>query len=177
MKFVKYENFWWEYDETTPKNNAKLINLVGGYNTGNDITNCEIVEADGFECLDWSNTEILNKNSRYGWLDRNGKFYGCDYRHHDMQANYIHKKSRRELERFGWILIGKNFYEETGKLIAMFYGDYKEGVMPTDAQLEYLSRRSDVDSSFVIYAYKNGNFEKARIYEQKEKNQSDGKSL
>ena len=99
MKYVKYKNFWWEYDESTPKNKAKLINLVGGYNTGNDITNCEIVEAKSFEDLNWYGTTIYDDKYPYGWLDRNGKFYGCDFKEHSLQAELVHHSDRRKLEK------------------------------------------------------------------------------
>lgn len=165
MKFVKYNNFWWEYDDRTPKNKAKIINLVGGYNTGNDISNCEIVEAESFEDLDWNGTDILNDKYTTGWLDRHGKFYGCEYHSHSLQAELVHHSSRRELEKKGWIHIGQDMFY--GKQLAQYFGDYENGVIPTDAQMLYLARHKNIDAGYVLYAYDNGNREKARIYEQK----------
>ena len=66
MKFAKYNNFWWRYDDKTPMNDAKLINLVGGYSTGYDITNCEIAEADSFEDLDWQGTDVYDNKYNMG---------------------------------------------------------------------------------------------------------------
>ena len=166
MKFVKYDNYWWEYDDKTPLEYATVYNMYGGKMTECDLTKCEIVEAKDFEYLDWTNTDLLNNQSKFGWVDRNGKFYGCNFEHHGLQAKLVHRSSRRELEKLGWIIIGKNFFEETDKLIATFWGKYKEGIMPTDAQMLYLSTRPDVESYNVMKAYMDGNREKARIYEQ-----------
>ena len=164
MYFVKYNNFWWRYDESTPKNKAKLINLVGGYNTGNDITNCKIVEAKSFGDLDWFGTSVYDDKYPYGWLDRNGNFYGCDYREHSLQAELVHHSSRIQLEKLGWIHIGK--LEGYDKYLAQYFGDYQNGVLPTDAQLIFLAHHKSIDAGYVLLAYENGNREKARIYEE-----------
>ena len=166
MKFVLYENFWWMYDEKTPKKCATLINIYGGINTKNDITNLKIVEAKSFDELDWYGTDVYSDKYKYGWLDRNGKFYGCSYESHDLQAKFVHHSSRRELEKMGWIHISKDMAEDTGKFVAHFFGDYENGIMPTDAQMFYLSKHKDIDCEYVMFKYMNGNREKAKQYEK-----------
>lgn len=156
MKFVKFNNFWWEYDESTPKNCATLLNLVGGHHSGNNITNCQIVEANGFEFLDWSGTSVLNNNSKYGWLDTEGNFYGCDYEDHDIQAELVHHSSRRELEKKGWIHISVDMMHHTGKAMAYFCGNLNEGVLPTEKQLFYLVNHKEIDSNQVFCEYEKG---------------------
>ena len=164
MKFAKYENFWWQWDDNTPKESACLYNMFGGKSSNCDIRNCQIVDAEDFDKLNWAGTSIFN-NSRYGWLDREGKFYGCDYRHHDLQAKLVHGSSRAKLEKLGWVIIVKMPLEETGKLLALYHtGD--DSIIPTGKQLEYLSNRNDVDCSLVIRAFEYGNKEKSRLYEQ-----------
>ena len=175
-KFVKFDDFWWEYDDSTPKEKAKLINMVGGYNTGNDITNCEIVEANDFDNLDWYGTTVYDNNYKYGWIDREGNFYGCDYREHGLQAELVHHSTRIKLERAGWIHISKDMMSDTGKTMANFCGDYENGIMPTDAQVLYLSKHSEIENWQVMYCYTNGNKEKARIYEHKLKEQQEKQS-
>ena len=165
MKFVKYDNFWWRYVEKTPINNAKIINLVGGNNTGVDLTDCEIAEADSFEDLNWKGTDIYNDKYKSGWLDRKGNFYGCEYHSHNLQAQLVHHSSRRELEKKGWVHIGQDMFY--GKIVAQYFGDFENGVMPTDAQMMYLAKHSNIEASWVLRAYESGNREKARIYEQK----------
>lgn len=162
--YVKFYDFWWEYDVKTPKEEATLINLVGGRNSGVDITKCKIVKANDFEELDWNNTKVLDSKYKYGWLDRQGIFYGCDYYCHDMQAQLVHHSTRRQLEKLGWIHISKDMLSH--QLKAQFFGDYKNGIMPTDAQMMYLCRHRDIQSDYVMFAYENGNRVKARIYEQ-----------
>lgn len=163
MKFVKFDNIWWIYDETTPPNNATVSNLIGGRFTNKDISNLQIVEALDYSHLNWLNTIVLDNSKKYGWLDRNGIFYGCDYVLHDIQAHFIHKSTRETLEQLGWVHISKNLGGET---IARYCADYKNGIMPTDAQMLYLLTRKDVNILPVYNAYVNGNRIKARIYEQ-----------
>ena len=166
MKFVKFKNSWWQYDERTPFDSATIYDVLTSVVAVHiDIRDREIEETDSAWKLDWNGTSILDKNSRFGWVDRNGKFYGCDYASHDLQAQIVHKSSRSELEKAGWIHISSptkcGFYE----INAEFWGDYKNGVMPTDTQMEYLFSRKDVQFSNVMKAYEEGNREKARIYE------------
>ena len=99
----------------------------------------------------------MNNKYKTGWLDRKGIFYGCEYYCHDDQAEFVHHSSRRKLEKQGWIHISMNLSEK--QLQASFYGDYKNGVMPTDAQMMYLCKHKDIESSFVMFAYENGNRE------------------
>ena len=162
--YVKFNDFWWEYNTSTSKNSATLYNFVGGKSSGNDITNCEIVEAENLEALDWNGTIVLDSKYRYGWVDRKGIFYGCDYYCHDMQAQLVHHSTRWQLEKLGWIHISKDRLSH--QLKAQFFGDYKNGIMPTDAQMMYLCRHRDIESDYVMFAYENGNRVKARIYEQ-----------
>lgn len=114
MKFVKIVNrngelpFWWEYDESTPIYNATIYNMSGGRQTEWDLRDYEIVEAEDWEYLDYNNTIILSNIYKTGWLSPNGKFYGCDYRCHNLQAQLVHNKSEFELENLGFIKITLN---------------------------------------------------------------------
>ncbi len=153
-KFVKYDHFWWEYDETTSKNNATLINVVGGHNSCNDITKCEIVEAKDFEYLDWNGTKVLDERYQSGWLDRKGNFYGCEFEYHRLQAELVHHSSLRELERQGWIHIDKDMFYNTGKVIAEFWADiYDPQIIPTDEQIFFLLQHGGIDAQGVLEKY------------------------
>ena len=164
-KFVMYKNFWWEYDETSHLDYARLYDHCGICAFGVDARNLKMCEAQDFENLDWNNTPVLNNTSVCGWLDRNGKFYGCDFTEHVMQAEYVHHSSILMLESLGWIHI--SYLSKFNQKPYAFYGaDYKNGVIPTDSQMKYLSNHLEVDSSMVLEAYENGNRQKARIYEQ-----------
>lgn len=178
-KFVLYNNIWWEY-KGDPLNNARLYHIFGGESQPKDISDLNIVEAQDFYHLDWEGTDVLNKNSRFGWLDREGNFYGCEFEFHELQAVFLHHKNSRELEKLGWIHISaENQYSQP---IAEFWGDYENGVMPTYEQLEYLSKKEYIDKSQILNAMENGNMEKARIYEhnlkvQKEKENKSEENL
>lgn len=161
-KFVKFDNIWWEYKDD-PLNNARLYHILGSESQPKDISNLKIVEAEDFYHLEWEGTDLLNKESKFGWLDREGNFYGCLFEYHELQAIFLHHKKSSELEKLGWIHISaENKYSNP---VAEFWGDYENGVMPTVKQLEYLYNRKDVDNRQVVNAMENGNLEKARIYE------------
>ena len=172
-KFVIYKQYWWELDETSDLDYALLFNHYGGCVSGVDVRNLPTAEAEDFRSLDWSGTPVLDNTSKFGWLDRNGVFYGCSFTDHNNQARLVHHANRRDLEKSGWVHSSKDAVNDpTGKLKAHFYGDYKNGIMPTDAQMMYLIKRNDVDFSIVYNAYENGNLEKARIYEENLQNQA-----
>jgi len=81
-------------------------NNVGGLMPVSD--NDEIlkeVEADYFEDLDWSGTYLDDPSQDAGWLDRGGRFSGCESMLHDSAAELLHKSSTRELEDRGWVRI------------------------------------------------------------------------
>ncbi len=183
MKFIKLKNTWWQYDERTPLDSATLYDILSNdVSNYTDIRDREIVEVQSAWDLDWNGTDILNNNSRYGWVDRNGKFYGCGFASHDFQAHIVHKSSRIDLEKAGWIHISSPSKYDSYVIKAEFWGDYKNGVMPTDAQMQYLCSRNDVQFSDVVEAYENGNREKAKIYEAKllkksQKNNNDELSM
>jgi len=114
MKFVKIKMkesdlmpYWWEYDESTPVNNAVLKNFYMGKNSGNDLTGYEIVEAKSWFDLDWKGTTVYSDIYYTGWLSPNGKFFGCDYECHEEQAMFVHKTNLTDLEEKGFIKITK----------------------------------------------------------------------
>lgn len=99
-------NGWWEIQN--PKNNYnngdELIveNRFGGHHTHIYSDLDEIVESDSFENLDWKKV-LLNPDSPYGFIDPDGKFYGCDYSNHEDLARFVLKQSSPE--EFGWVKI------------------------------------------------------------------------
>ena len=162
--YVKVDKEWWKYDEKTEINNANIYNIEDVPKYGIDLTNYVFVNEQCFEDLDWSDTVVYNNYSKLGWLDRDGNFYGCDFVFHDLQCYLIHNSRAVELEKKGWVHISK-FGDE---IIAFYAADYNEGIIPTDAQMKYLSEHPYIDAKMVIEAYANGNRAKARLYEQKQ---------
>ena len=169
MNYIKYKKKWWEVKSRT-LDNATICSYEGVKKHHVDLREFEIVEASSFDELDWTNTEVYNFDSKFGWLDREGNFYGCDFACHSDQAMFIHKKSSFELERLGWIHISALSPTSTS-LFADFFGNYQEGVIPTDKQLEYLISHPEIKTiDSVKKAVANGNYAKAQIYESKLKN-------
>ena len=115
-----------------------------------DLEDLISVEAKSFADLDWFGTILSNDVSSFGWLDRKGNFYGCDYYAHDMQAKYVHGKSRQELEKLGWIHIGRSSNKKDAQPMAYFSAVYYNKLMPTKAQLAYLNKRDDIDVSQIL---------------------------
>ena len=112
MKFYKIDNFWWELE------GKKLYNMSGGHQLAEwfNIKPDDIVEVNDWDDLDWTGTEIYNNDLKTGWIDRNGIFYGCGYEWHSKQADFIHKKTQRDLEILGYVKVYKsNFFPSNNK--------------------------------------------------------------
>jgi hypothetical protein len=71
----------------------------------------EIVEADSFEDLDWKKTCLYrpDEKSDYGWLDRSGNFFACDYEDHAIVACRIFGKYDQTLEAEGWVKLSTSY--------------------------------------------------------------------
>ena len=176
MKFVKYKKIWWQVSKNTPLNSATIRNYDGVKRNYVDITDLPIVEAESFDDLDWYDTKVWDPNSSLGWLDREGNFYGCGFACHDDQARFVHKTNSLNLEILGWIHISSLAPHLPGTIFAQYYGDYREGVIPTDKQLQYLLDHPKIEINSVKKAVENGNYTKAQIYESNLKNKQKDKN-
>lgn len=143
--FVKVDNFWWELDITTPIKSATIYNMGMGKNTDRDVSELEICEAKDWTYLNWEGTKILDNNLNTGWLDRQGNFYGCDYRYHRLQAELIHNADEETLEYRGYVKITKTAFHGM-RLEAVLPSDknYKL-IRPTAMQMNYLNS-SDIEN-------------------------------
>lgn len=111
------DNGWWEISE----DGAKLFNMWGGWHDYTPREDDIIVEADNWDQLDWSC--LLKPDSPYGWIDRRGVWYGCDYQSHAEVAELVLHSSERALEVQGWV---KVFRGLGGK--ADWYIDADQGI-------------------------------------------------
>ena len=143
MKFVKIDNFWWEYDINTPLYSATVYNLGLGRMTNLDITNNEIAEVNDITDLDWRGTKVLDKKYKTGWLLQNGKFYGCDGGYYDIQAKVVHGVSFLDLESQGAIKIAYTNKE----LVAYFYSNNAQ-ICPSVKQIEYIKENLSEEHYF-----------------------------
>lgn len=153
--YVKYKNWWWEYDPSLPKTNTNLINSYGGINSGVDISGLETATAENKSGLNWYGTEAYDIKYKTGWLSPNGKFFGCDYRNHASQAKYVHGKSENELENEGWVKISYTIYynkNRTRDLEAIF-GAKDYSVYPSREQLEYIKAHYTGKDRDNMYGY------------------------
>ncbi len=162
--FVKIDNFWWELDISTPLKKATVYNMGSGRMTEIDVSGDEICEAKDWQYLNWEGTEILSNKYETGWLDRDGKFYGCDYRCHSMQAELIHNADERSLELAGYIKI-TNIYFHGMQLEALLVHDRNHNLIkPTQAQLQYLNQSNikNLDSVNFLARRANGEVEEIK---------------
>ena len=138
--FVKFNNWWWEYDASKPKYCTTLYNDGFGKNSDINIEGMETATGEDFCDLNWYGTEVYDNNYKTGWLSPDGKFYGCDYSSHRAQAKYVHKKHESDLEDEGWVKISYRIYYNkngTRSLEAMFFARNKT-IYPTNEQLNYI---------------------------------------
>ena len=111
---TKRDNGWWRISE----DGKHLINAYGGWHDYTPSSDDIIAEADSWDDLDWSH--LLKPDSPYGWIDREGKFYGCSYSNHDAVAERILHSNDRVLEEQGWI---KVYRASTGETV--WYTDWR----------------------------------------------------
>lgn len=102
-KEVQDENSWWAIQDDDEQ---LWINSLGGRcSISEQSIVLETVYAEEFEDLDWSSTSLNLPDSKFGWLDRNGKFYGCSYEDHDSCAYYLLKSDVSDIESKGWVRV------------------------------------------------------------------------
>lgn len=83
-------------------------NSSGGYRPKReDDQILEKAWIEHYDDLDHTKTGLMRDESEAsgGWVDRDGKFYGCCYLEHDTLARLAIKKSVAELESQGWIRV------------------------------------------------------------------------
>lgn len=95
------DNGWWKID------GCYITNLYGGRQAYEPSDDDIIVEADDITNLDWSC--LLKPDSIFGFIDRNGKHYSCDYGEHRLFAQLYLKSNERCLEIQGWVKIYRNY--------------------------------------------------------------------
>lgn len=91
---------WYEDD------GDKWQNYMGGWCTKSDKDIVlETQEAEDIHELDWLKTSLINDKEISGWLNRSGRFYGCNSQAHDLVADLVFNKSVQEMEDEGWVRI------------------------------------------------------------------------
>lgn len=139
-KYVKYDGMWREYDEKTPLECATLHSVISfGKQVFCDIRNCEIVEIDDYENLDWYGTEIYDDKFETGWLAPDGKFFGCQTWLHRYQACFVHRLQEKDMETAGFVKL-TYLYGDREKLIVNCFSLFLQEKNITNKQYEYLKR-------------------------------------
>lgn len=152
--YILYDNWWWELVKI--KNGKKCtyrcINETGG---GFDLEEkrfssiCKkyrlAVASDKFE-LDWKGTCVYDNSYETGWVDRQGNFYGCDYRQHFAQALCVHKSTEIELEQKGWVKLTYCWGNKQKPLIL-----YDHNTKPTKQQIDYIAGTRFIEDYTFMY--------------------------
>ena len=152
--FVKINDCWWQFDFSTPLNDATVCNYFGGKQTGLELSSEDIVECKDWCDLDWNGTYIYDNTYRTGWLAPDGTFYGCNYEAHSLQARFVHKSYESQLEQSGWIKIARDLekYSEVRALLSR--NEKSEIIVPTPRQMEFL-QKSDINNyDYIEYMVK-----------------------
>lgn len=139
--FVKYNNWWWEYNPNLPITNTTLYNDGMGRSSDIDISGLETTIAESRSDLNWYGTEVYDNSYKTGWVSPEGKFYGCDYRRHLAQARYVHGKNEEQLESEGWLKISyKIVHTKTQniKSLEAIYPCFNQTNPPTLEQLTFV---------------------------------------
>lgn len=96
----------------------RWVNFNGGWRS--IVASDEVldeVEADDVHDLDWRRTDMVDEKSTAGWLDREGRYTGCDSQAHDMVADLVFNKSVQEMEDQGFVRIyGSDAYVCTKRM-------------------------------------------------------------
>ena len=171
MKFAKYENYWYEYDESTPIDNAILWNRYGGRMSGVNLSKLEIVEADDFDKLNWAETELYSDKYATGWLDKKGNFYGCTSKNHKEQAVMVHGTTEEELEKQLFIKIAyiDRLQKELSAIVCRFDGKFNQ---ISREQLEFLKKHPINNYDEIEYIYRMQLQRKIEEEQNKKKNKN-----
>ncbi len=153
-EFLRYsdgsitDNGWWKISE----DGTKLLNRCGGYHSYEPSEGDIICEEDSWNDLDYS--YLIKNESPYGWIDRNGKYYGCEYADHDNIAEFVFNKTSWQLECEGWIKVYRGFARERETYI-----NDKWSHLVTPEQLQTLSEKQLEDTYVYIYSTLKGGVE------------------
>jgi hypothetical protein len=101
----KHDNGWWEID------GDYLYNTAGGRHSYIPKADDIIAEADDITGLDWSH--LIKDDCPTGWVDLDGKFYGCEVEAHSAVARLYFKSDEKELEELGWVKIFRSFNDKS----------------------------------------------------------------
>lgn len=101
MLYIKKQRSW--YEATSDRMFA--FDLCGKQISCGEEPIESFVEAIDFSQLDWTDTDVLSNDFKTGWIDRDGRFYGCSRRLHYCQAIYIHHCDDEELIDKGWVRV------------------------------------------------------------------------
>jgi len=92
---------WW-----VEKEGNYWINYMGGrtpISKDDEVMDTKVQEK--IEDLDWSITGMIEDQTRCGWLDPEGRFYGCAHMAHRIVARWVFHKGEKQLEQEGWIRV------------------------------------------------------------------------
>ncbi len=81
----KIDNGWWQID------GKLLVNIRGAHHEYIPNEDDIIVEAESWE--DIGCKFLLVPDSRFGWVDPDGNFYGCEFSDHSLIARLVFKSN------------------------------------------------------------------------------------
>lgn len=134
-----WDNGYWEITDDPPYKpgyQIRVENRHGGWHYHTITEDDEIIESD-WQTID--RKYFLSKSdSPYGWIDKDGTFYGCDYFEHIDCALVCFDLYEGAAEQAGYVKV----YKDNGGLTY-----YHEGFL-TDAQ-----RQTLIDRGIELFIY------------------------
>ena len=102
-------NGFWKIEER--EEGTVCVNRFGGWHWYTEDLGNDFYEVDKYEDLPFKKY-LINDKYKTGWVDREGRFYGCDWEQHSDVAWYCFGKEEYELEEAGWIKITNTIYKD-----------------------------------------------------------------
>ena len=101
----KHDNGYWEIGENKPEigDFIKVYNDYGGFHSHLITEEDELVQSTWEKVLYKYYHD--NQTSPYGWIDREGNFFGCDYMEHSKCADACFNLTEAQAEQQGYIKI------------------------------------------------------------------------
>lgn len=126
------QDSWWATKEIMEPYGEIFRNMNGGFCSAEGFDILEEVEYSNY--ADFENTHrkeifgyLIKPESKFGWLNPKGEFFGCDFTKHLEVAEDYFGFDEETLEKQGWIKIFKEFENLPGDVTGLYYRKYSAG--------------------------------------------------
>lgn len=111
-----HDGYWWKVlyvdkaSHLSVGDSYTAENRYGGKSSYNVVEKGDIiVDADDWKDLDWTAC-LLRSDSKYGYIDPQGKWYGCNYSDHLDLCELVIRQDNPE--EYGWVKVYKSSFRD-----------------------------------------------------------------